>query len=96
MKDNTLIFSVQNTNNHYLGCSSGDEKNHRLVNGTLSLVAIKENYFAKNYTTGHIISRKQFKFGKIDIRASIPLNRSYVSHLLIQGFSVRLYRLSQK
>ena len=46
------------------------KQNLRIINGTLALTAIRETYLNKYYTSAHIISKVNFTYGRIEIKAS--------------------------
>ena len=53
---------------------TGDTKNSYVKNGKLTIEAIKEKYQGKDYTSARLTTKgkKEFKFGRIDVRAKLP------------------------
>lgn len=53
------------------------KQNVAVSNGCLSITAIKEKYEGNNYTSARLVTKgkKDFKYGKIEIRAKIPKGR---------------------
>ena len=49
-----------------------NEGNVEVSNGTLKIIAKKENVDGSKYTSARLNSKKEFTFGKIEIRAKIP------------------------
>lgn len=54
-------------------------KNSFVSDGTMKIVAIKENYTVdnstKNYTSARLNSKFGFKYGRVDVRAKLPFTR---------------------
>ena len=54
-------------------------KNSFVSDGTMKIVAIKENYTVdnstKNYTSARLNSKFGFKYGRVDVRAKLPFKR---------------------
>ena len=50
------------------------QENTKLVNGHLVIEARKQNFAGKEYTSSRIVTKgkKEFKYGRIDIRAALP------------------------
>lgn len=61
-----------NTNN---GLEYNRFENLEVYNNVLNIVAKEESYADRNYTSGVIWSRKEFSFGKFEIRCKIPSGR---------------------
>lgn len=49
-----------------------NEKNAIVKNGILKIVARKENYGGKEYTSARLVSKADWKYGKIVINAKLP------------------------
>ena len=71
LKRQLLLITAQNIGR--LNCFTNSSKNIRLIDGTLSLVAIYEKRLNKNYTSAWIKTAKEFSYGRIDIRAALPV-----------------------
>lgn len=50
-------------------------KNARVENGVLSISAIKEKWQDKDYTSARLVSKADWKYGKIVVRAKVPDGR---------------------
>ncbi len=50
-------------------------ENARVENGTLSIIARKEDYENKKYTSARIYTKADWKYGKFEIRAKLPAGR---------------------
>ena len=50
-------------------------ENARVENGILSIIAVKENYQDKEYTSARLVSRADWLYGKFEIKARIPSGR---------------------
>jgi len=51
--------------------------NVNISNGTLKIIALKENYGGSTYTSGRILTKDKFafKYGKIEVRAKLPADK---------------------
>ncbi len=49
-----------------------NEKNAIVENGILKIVARKENYGGKEYTSARLVSKADWKYGKIVVNAKLP------------------------
>ncbi len=49
-----------------------DNLNARVANGYLTIQSRKENFNGRQYTSGRLISKQQFKYGIFEMRAMIP------------------------
>lgn len=49
-----------------------DEGNVEVSDGTLKIIAKKESLGGSNFTSARLNSKKEFKYGKLEIRAKIP------------------------
>jgi beta-glucanase (GH16 family) len=66
------------------------EDNTSLVNGNLVITAKEQRYGQSNYTSSRIVSRgkKAFKFGRVDIRASLPKGQGLWPALWMLGTNI--------
>jgi beta-glucanase (GH16 family) len=55
-----------------LNCNKDSPNNLRLINGTLAITAIRENYSNKEYTSAKITTKEGFTYGRFEIRAALP------------------------
>jgi hypothetical protein len=55
-----------------LNCNKDSPNNLRLIDGTLAITAIRENYSNKEYTSAKITTREGFTYGRFEIRAALP------------------------
>lgn len=49
-----------------------NEKNAWVENGVLHINALKENFGGKEYTSARLVSRADWKYGKIEVNAKLP------------------------
>jgi len=54
---------------HYTGAN---EKNARVENGVLQIIAQKQDFGGKAYTSARLVSKADWKYGKIEVRAKLP------------------------
>ncbi len=52
-----------------------NEKNARVENGVLKIIARKANFGGKKYTSARLVSNKEWKYGKIEVNAKLPTGR---------------------
>ena len=66
------------------------EDNASIVNGHLVLTAKKQKYGTSDYTSSRLITKgkKQFKFGRIDIRAALPKGQGIWPALWMLGSNI--------
>jgi hypothetical protein len=66
------------------------EDNTSLVGGNLVITAKKQNFGSSNYTSSRIVTKgkKQFKFGRIDIRAVLPKGQGMWPALWMLGANI--------
>ncbi len=66
------------------------EDNTSIVNGHLVLTAKKQKYGTSDYTSSRLITKgkKQFKFGRIDIRAALPKGQGIWPALWMLGSNI--------
>lgn len=50
-------------------------ENAKVVNGILNVIAQKEDYKDKKYTSARLVSKADWKYGKIETRAKLPAGR---------------------
>lgn len=53
----------------------GRLENARVENGILNIIAIKEDYQDKKYTSARLVSKADWKYGKIEVNAKVPAGR---------------------
>lgn len=60
--------------NNELQATTSSRNNVNVVNGFLNITAIKEKYNGRDYTSARIITKgkKEFTFGRLDVRAKLP------------------------
>jgi beta-glucanase (GH16 family) len=60
--------------NNELQATTSSRNNVNVTGGNLNITALKENYNGRTYTSGRIITKgkKDFNFGRIDVRAKLP------------------------
>lgn len=66
------------------------DQNTSMVNGHLVITAKKQNFDVNEYTSSRLITKgkKQFKFGRIDIRAALPEGKGIWPALWMLGSNV--------
>ncbi len=66
------------------------EDNTSIVNGNLVITAKKQNFGTRNYTSSRLVTKgkKQFKFGRIDIRAALPEGQGLWPALWMLGSNI--------
>jgi beta-glucanase (GH16 family) len=66
------------------------EDNTSLLDGHLVITAKRQNFGSSNYTSSRIITKgkKQFKFGRIDIRAALPKGQGMWPALWMLGSNI--------
>ena len=66
------------------------EDNTSIVDGNLVITAKKQNFGGQDYTSSRIITKgkKQFKFGRIDIRAALPEGQGLWPALWMLGSNI--------
>jgi beta-glucanase (GH16 family) len=52
--------------------TSSKEKNASVKNGVLNIVAHKEDFGGKKYTSARLVSKADWKYGKIEVNAKLP------------------------
>ncbi|HRI59820.1 MAG TPA: family 16 glycosylhydrolase [Saprospiraceae bacterium] len=64
--------------------------NTSIVNGNLVITAKKQNFGTRNYTSSRLVTKgkKQFKFGRIDIRAALPEGKGLWPALWMLGSNI--------
>ena len=72
-KNLTNVFFYQGPLDNFLFCDVDEHKNIRQIDGTLSLITIYEQYLNKNFTSVNLVNNEPFSYGKIEIRASLPI-----------------------
>jgi len=55
-----------------LHCNTNNTRNLPVFNGTLAITAIYEKHLNKDYTSGKIITKQGFTYGRFEIRAALP------------------------
>lgn len=50
-------------------------ENAQVENGILKITAIKEDFQGKNYTSARLVSKANWKYGKIEVNAKLPAGR---------------------
>ena len=58
-----------------LNCYTNSSRNIRLMNGTLALTAIYEKTMNKKFSSAWIRSSVNFTYGRIDVRAALPVGK---------------------
>ena len=53
----------------------GRKENASIKDGKLAITAIKEDFEGKKYTSARLISKAQWQFGRIEVRAKLPRGR---------------------
>ena len=66
------------------------EDNASIVNGNLVITAKKQNFGTRNYTSSRLVTKgkKQFKYGRIDIRAALPEGQGLWPALWMLGSNI--------
>ncbi len=66
------------------------EDNTSFVNGNLVITAKKQNFGSSDYTSSRLVTKgkKQFKFGRIDIRAALPEGQGIWPALWMLGSNI--------
>jgi beta-glucanase (GH16 family) len=66
------------------------EDNTSIVNGNLVITAKRQNFGSNDYTSSRLVTKgkKQFKFGRIDIRAALPEGKGMWPALWMLGSNV--------
>ena len=69
---------------------TADNKNSYLRNGKLIIEAIKEKYQGKDYTSARLTTKgkKEFKYGRMDIRAKLPKGQGIWPAIWMLGSNV--------
>jgi beta-glucanase (GH16 family) len=62
-------------NNEEQFYTTGRKENAHIENGKLAITAIKENFEGKKYTSARLISKADWKYGRIEVRAKLPSGR---------------------
>ena len=52
--------------------TEAQQKNAFVKNGVLNIVAIKEDFEGKEYTSARLVSKADWKYGKIEVNAKLP------------------------
>lgn len=55
--------------------TKGRIENAKVENGTLNIIARRENYENKKYTSARIFTKADWKYGKIEVSAKLPAGR---------------------
>ena len=79
------IFEIKVPLDEFLNCDVDEVENIRQINGTLSLVTIYEQYLNKNFTSVNLGSNEHFSYGKIEIRASLPITTILIPVIRIKA-----------
>ena len=96
---NTSVFNTQNWNienggggwgNNELEYYTGRTQNLFQSNGNLIIEARKESYSGNNYTSARIntAGKQQFQYGRIDMRAKLPVSKGMWPALWILGSNI--------
>lgn len=66
------------------------EDNTALVNGYLVITAKKQQFGTRNYTSSRLVTKgkRQFKFGRVDIRAALPKGKGLWPALWMLGSNI--------
>jgi beta-glucanase (GH16 family) len=59
-------------NNEAQHYTDANEKNARVDNGILYITAHKQNFEGKEYTSARLVSKAEWKYGKIEVNAKLP------------------------
>ncbi len=78
---NFWYLQSQTVNNYYKISNAWKDENAYVSGGNLTLVAKKESYAGKNYTSAAIVSRRGFKYGIFEMRAKLGIGRGTWSNL---------------
>ncbi len=62
-------------NNEMQYYTVANEKNARVENGVLKIIALKEAFGGKEYTSARLVSNADWKHGKIEVNAKLPEGR---------------------
>ena len=65
-------------------CKTNSTRNIRQTNGTLVLAAIHEKYLKKNFTAPLITTKRDFKYGRLEIRAALPSGKMLRPHIYME------------
>jgi beta-glucanase (GH16 family) len=66
------------------------QENTSVVNGNLVITALNQKFGSRDYTSSRLVSKgkKQFKFGRIDIRAALPKGKGLWPALWMLGSNI--------
>ncbi len=66
------------------------EENTSIVNGNLVITAKNQNFGGKEYTSSRLITKgkKQFKFGRVDVRAALPKGKGLWPAIWMLGSNI--------
>jgi len=59
-------------NNEAQHYTNANEKNAFVKNGTLNIVAQKESFGGKEYTSARLVSKANWKYGRLEVNAKLP------------------------
>lgn len=62
-------------NNEAQFYTEANKRNARVEDGILSITAHKENFGGKEYTSARLVSKVDWQYGKIEVRAKLPAGR---------------------
>jgi beta-glucanase (GH16 family) len=62
-------------NNEAQYYTQSNENNAKVENGILRIIAHKESFRGKDYTSARLTSKAEWKFGKVEVRAKLPDGR---------------------
>lgn len=71
--NNWYVDVVQQSHNNELQYYTDRVENIAVEDGRLVITPRKENYGGKSYTSGRINSKFSWKYGKVDVRAKLPV-----------------------
>jgi beta-glucanase (GH16 family) len=55
--------------------TSGRKENTSVANGKLSITAVREDFEGKKYTSGRLITKADWQYGRIEVRAKVAAGR---------------------
>lgn len=94
---NTSVWTFETGNGCPSNCGWGNNElqyyrndNTSIVNGNLVITAKKQNFGPSDYTSSRLVTKgkKQFKFGRIDIRAALPEGKGLWPALWMLGSNI--------
>jgi len=66
-----------------LNCNTNNTRNVHVFNGTLVITAISQKHLNKDYTSGKIITKQGFTYGRFEIRAALPKGKMLRPEILM-------------